>query len=203
MPPPPCSGAGRGAGATRCCSTCRTWPRRCSRCWPARASVRCTPSCSAALPRTTWRCASTTRRPGRGLHRWRLRARARWCRTSPCWTGRWRWQVAAGLGGGVRPRPGPRSSPWPAATWTTRPCASATVARACRWSGWNRPSRATSSIPPAPPGGPRACSAIRAAMPWRWRLPWSTSSTGSRATPFSAPATSAGWWDTPISSTAR
>ena len=42
-----------------------------------------------------------------------------------------------------------------------------------------------------------------AAMRWRWPRAWSTSSSASRARPISPPATSAGWWATATSSTAR
>jgi propionyl-CoA synthetase len=51
-------------------------------------------------------------------------------------------------------------------------------------------------------GSPRASSATRAAMPWRWPRACATSSWGSPARPSFAPATSAGSWGTATSSTA-
>ena len=68
---------------------------------------------------------------------------------------------------------GPRSRLRHAAradTWT----------RTCPACGWNPPSRRTSCTRRARPASPRACSAIPAAMRWRWRHPCATSTAGAR-----------------------
>jgi propionyl-CoA synthetase len=57
--------------ATASSSTCRWCPRRCSPCWPAPASARSTPWCSAASPPASCPPASMTPNPS-------------WCLTASC-----------------------------------------------------------------------------------------------------------------------
>ena len=62
----------------------------------------------------------------------------------------------------------------------------------CRASGSNPTSRRTCFTPPARPASRRACSAMSAAMRWRWRHRWSTSSRASPATRMFT-ASDVGW----------
>ena len=158
------------ARATASSSTCRWCPRRRSPCWPAPGSVPSIRWCSADLPPTSSRPASTTPSPRSSSRPPAASSPAVSSPTSRC---------------SMPPSGSPGRSPIAASScsasrrrrsWSR----AATSTGRRRWRRRNRPTaspsprptRSTSSTPPAPPASRKAWCATMAATPWRSTGPW-------------------------------